>query len=106
MPTAFDGFVDPNNPSIIYLPDDRPERTNRGKYAAMAAMAAGTVGLGLTSWQMTPKEERAKPTRVAAVDSTIPMLTEGRAYSGDTYSHFVRGYPDGYSKVSLKDSPS
>jgi hypothetical protein len=74
MPTA---FVDPNNPSVVYLPIDdstaRREPANRAKYAAMSAMAAGAVGLGMTSWQMTPKQEKEKPLRIANAETLENM---------------------------------
>ena len=46
-------------------PEFRSASSNKWKYAAMAAGAAVTVGLGMASWQATPKDERSKAAQIA-----------------------------------------
>ena len=43
----------------------------RARYAAMAAAAAVTVGLGLSRWQTAPKDERTKAATNATPEPTV-----------------------------------
>jgi len=49
---------------------DRTTPMERAKYAAMTALAVGSVGLGLAKWQTTPKDERSKANVLASPEPT------------------------------------
>jgi len=53
---------------------DRTTPMERAKYAAMTALAVGTVGLGLASWQSTPKDERSKANTIASPEPTAKAI--------------------------------
>ena len=61
-------YIDPDNSFKVYVPYDEPDRRSRWKYVAMTGITA--LG-GLTSWQVTPKEERQKPMHIALPQSTL-----------------------------------
>ena len=54
---------------------DRTTPMERAKYAAMTALAVGTVGLGLASWQSTPKDERSKANTNASPEPTAKAIS-------------------------------
>jgi hypothetical protein len=72
--------VDPLPPNFrmsdyrLMTTDYRPQTPRRTpmqtmRYGAIAMAAVGSVGLGLYSWQTTPKEERSKAAQIDTPDT-------------------------------------
>ena len=49
------------------------------RYGAIAMAAVGSVGLGLYSWQTTPKEERSKAAQIDAPDTPRAEQVKSKA---------------------------
>ena len=61
--------------------DERRMRQQTTKYAMLTAAAVGSLGLGLLSWQSTPKDERTKAAQFDAPDTPRAEQVKSKAQS-------------------------
>ena len=59
--------------------DERRMRQQTTKYAVLTAAAVGSLGLGLMSWQTTPKEERSKAAQIDTPDTPRAEQVKSKA---------------------------
>ena len=82
----------------VYVPDKRLDRMKTAGFAAMAAGAAVTVGLGLAPWQGTPRDERSKAVKIQRADKILSeeewILEEERSLDNSKYDQDWRTYPN------------
>tara|TARA_B110000977_G_scaffold36733_2_gene49316 strand:- start:62 stop:505 length:444 start_codon:yes stop_codon:yes gene_type:complete len=84
----FEVPVDFRDEMIFHPNADRTTPMERLRYVGLAAGAAVTVGLGISSWQATKKEERAKASVINDTDGakamSIDRVIDQKQYGPET----------------------